>query len=367
MSSPTEVPFTPAILIDMPTVHRNINKLAAWSHKHRIGVRPHTKTHKSIAMARLQLQAGAVGLAVAKAGEAETMAEACDDILVAYPAFDPYRREHLTQLAKHKTVRVGLDSQYAAEMIAAAAHAAGVRLGVLVDIDVGLHRTGVQSAEDALHLAQFISRTKGLRFDGLMCYPGHLKQPLDQQSESLQAVSAILSNTIDLLRHSGLEATIVSGGSTPTAYQSHLVPCLTEIRPGTYIYNDMNTVSAGHCDLAECAAMLVCTVISNAVPGKFVLDAGSKTLTQDRRSIDPDTAGFGHILEYPSAKITRLTEEHGEVDVSMCDKRPNLGDRVHVIPNHICPCINLQDSVWLRNEPGAPLEAMKIDARGKLA
>src|SRR5205814_9455191 len=140
-------------------------------------------------------------------------------------------------------------------------------------------------------------------------------------------------------RRSGLEARIVSGGSTPTAYQSHHIKALTEIRPGTYIYNDMSTVSCGCCELADCAARLVCTVVSTAVPGKFVIDAGSKSLTQDRRSKDPETAGFGHIVEFPQARITRLTEEHGEVDASACDHRPKLGQRLHVTPNHLCPCV----------------------------
>jgi D-serine deaminase-like pyridoxal phosphate-dependent protein len=136
------------------------------------------------------------------------------------------------------------------------------------------------------------------------------------------------------------------------------------MRPGTYIYNDMSMVSCGQAELADCAARVVCTVVSTAVPGKFVLDAGSKTLTQDRRSKDPETAGFGHIVEYPSAVIARLTEEHGEVDARRCERRPNLGERVHVIPNHICPCVNLHTMVWCRDEAGAP-EPMPVDARGQ--
>src|SRR5436190_17907588 len=140
-----DVPYTPAIEIDMAVVRRNIAKLAAYSKEHSIAIRPHTKTHKSVEMGRLQMQAGAIGLTVAKAGEAEAMADASDDILVAYPAFDAYRRERLTELAKTKTIRVGIDSQYAAEMLGESARSGGVTIGILVDIDVGHHRTGVQS------------------------------------------------------------------------------------------------------------------------------------------------------------------------------------------------------------------------------
>ena len=132
----------------------------------------------------------------------------------------------------------------------------------------------------------------------------------------LAPISRVIDEAIGLFRRSGLKTDVVSGGSTPTAYQSHLIPALTEIRPGTYIYNDMNTVSCGYVSVDDCAVRFACTVISTAVPGKFVIDAGSKSLTQDRRCIAPDTAGFGHVVEYPEAKIVRLTEEHGEVDAT---------------------------------------------------
>jgi D-serine deaminase-like pyridoxal phosphate-dependent protein len=141
---------------------------------------------------------------------------------------------------------------------------------------------------------------------------------------------------------------------------------VNEIRPGTYIYNDMNTVSLGCVDLDDCAARLACTVISTAVPGKFVIDAGSKTLTNDRRTVDPDTAGFGHVVEFPDAKIVRLSEEHGEVELGEQSPRPpKIGQRVHVIPNHICPCVNLQSITWLRDERGE-LEPLPVDARGQV-
>jgi D-serine deaminase-like pyridoxal phosphate-dependent protein len=272
---------TPSIVIDLPTVKRNIDRLAEYGRKHNIGIRPHTKTHKSIRMAKLQLEAGAVGLTAAKVSEATTMAEAGDDLLIAYPALDAWRTEHLAQLAKTRTIRVGVDSIVAVDAIAAAACAADATVGILVDVDVGLHRTGVQSPQEALALAQHVSGVKGVRLDGIMCYPGHIKAPIPEQPPELSPVSQILAGTLDLWRRAGLEAKIVSGGSSPTAYQSHLVGQLTEMRPGTYIYNDMSMVSCGQAELADCAARVVCTVVSTAVPGKFVLDAGSKTLTQD--------------------------------------------------------------------------------------
>jgi len=364
MNTSTAIP-TPALIIDMPTVHRNIARLAEYGRKHGIAIRPHTKTHKSLKMAKLQLDAGARGLTAAKVGEAMIMSQASHDLFVAYPALDPWRREHLATLAKANSVRVGFDSSEAADWIGAAARAVGATIGALVDLDVGPHRTGVQTPADALKLAQQVSKTPGLQLEGIMCYPGHIKHPPAQVASELSPVSAMLRETIDLWRKSGLEAKVISGGSTPTAYQSHLVPEVTEIRPGTYIYNDMSTVDGGYCELSNCAARVRCTVISTAVPGKFILDAGSKTLTQDRNSAFPDRWSFGHIVEYPQATIMKLTEEHSEVNASACPNRPKVGDVVHIIPNHICPCVNLQTMVWLRDEAGR-LETMQIDARGQV-
>jgi D-serine deaminase-like pyridoxal phosphate-dependent protein len=278
---------------------------------------------------------------------------------------DAPRCRRLAKLALRKTLRVAIDTPVAADALSAAAGEMSSRLGILVDLDVGYHRTGVQSPREALKLAQSIAERPQLRLDGLFFYPGHIAAALDEQLPELAAIAALLEETLDLFARSGLPAPIVSGGSTPTAYQSHRVPRQTEIRPGTYVYNDMNTVSRGFCALEDCAARLVCTVVSDAVPGKVVHDAGSKTLTSDRNAGDAD-AGFGHVVEFPRARIVRLSEEHGEVDVSACDERPRVGQRVHVIPNHICPCVNLQDSVWLRDGAGG-LSPLAIDARGKLS
>jgi D-serine deaminase-like pyridoxal phosphate-dependent protein len=356
---------TPAVVIDLPTVQRNIARMAEYCRAHKLKLRPHTKTHKSLFMARLQLQAGAAGLTVAKAGEAAVMAEATDDILVAYPALDAARCDELARIAVGANVRIAIDSKYAADRLAEKAREHDVTFGILVDLDVGVHRTGVQTPAEAAALARHVAESKGLRLDGIMSYPGHVYGPVEKQAEAMRAVSDLLSAAIELFRRDGLAVTIVSGGSSPSAYQSHLVPQFTEIRPGTYIYNDMTQVGLAVSTLDDCAARVACTVVSNAVPGKFVMDAGSKTLTQDRNGADLQS-GFGRVVEYPDAKITRLTEEHGEVDASACDRPPKLGERVNVIPNHICPCINLHDAVWLREDNEAKLRRMPIDARGRV-
>jgi D-serine deaminase-like pyridoxal phosphate-dependent protein len=293
------------------------------------------------------------------------MSEVSDDILIAYPAIDPARTARLCRLAAHATVRVAVDSHAGAKLLAEAANRVSATLGILVDLDVGFRRTGLQTASETLKLAQYVDATPGLRLDGIFCYPGHIGLAVDQQADALQSVSDILDESLRLWEAHGLQGRIVSGGSTPTAFQSHLVPEYTEIRPGTYLYNDMNTVRGGYCTLEDCAAQIVCTVVSTAVPGQVVIDAGSKTLTSDRCA-PALSSGYGYVVEYPAAVITRLSEEHGQVDIRSCDTAPAIGERVTVIPNHICPCVNLQDAVWWRDEDGQ-LHELTIDARGQLS
>ena len=364
MHSLEEIP-TPALILDASVVRRNIQRLADYAKQSSLKIRPHTKTHKSRRVAVLQQEAGAIGLTVAKVGEAETISTAGEDLLLAYPPVDKFRAERLARLAHDRTVRAAIDSTMALAAVAEAAQHAEVTIGLLVDLDVGMGRTGLQSPQQTLALARAIESTAGVRLDGIMCYPGHIWQTAEKQEAALQAVDAKLQETIDCWSHSGLEAAIVSGGSTPTAYQSHHITHLTEIRPGTYVYNDMNTVHGTFCTLDDCAARILCTVISDAVPGQVVIDAGSKTLTSDRCLPAPQS-GHGYVLEYPLAKIVQLSEEHGQIDITACDQQPSVGERVTVIPNHICPCINLQDAVWW-HQPEGSLQLLTIDARGKLS
>jgi D-serine deaminase-like pyridoxal phosphate-dependent protein len=362
MSVPINAIPTPFLLIEESVVESNLSKVAAYASARGLCVRPHAKTHKSLLLARRQLLHGAVGLTVAKAHEAEVMSEVCDDILLAYPPVDPFRAEVAAKLARSIRMRVSLDTPEAIESLAGTARSADVRVGVLIDFDVGMGRTGVPTPARALELAQAASRCRPLRVDGLFVYPGHVWASAAEQASVLADVEAKIVETIDLFSRNGIACPIVSGGSTPTLFQSHLIPSLTEIRPGTYIFNDMNTVRGGYCSLDECAVRIVSTVISDAVSGKVLIDAGSKTLTSDRNAPNPES-GFGYVVEFPAASITRLSEEHGELDIRACDRRPRVGERVSVIPNHVCPCINLQDAVYLRHGSGE-VQRVRVDARG---
>jgi D-serine deaminase-like pyridoxal phosphate-dependent protein len=260
---------------------------------------------------------------------------------------------------------VAVDSTLAIDVIAAAAQVAGVQIGILVDLDIGFHRTGVQTATESIELAHHVAKKPSLQLHGLFAFAGHVNGKPPEQIPQLKQISNQLRETIDAWKHDGHEPRIVSGGSTPTAYNSQHVPEFTEIRPGNYIYNDSNGFRNDWCKLEDCAACVVVTVVSNAVPGKCVIDAGSKTFSSDRLALNQDKGGFGFIPEFPNAKIVRLSEEHGEVDLSECPQHPRLGQRVHVIPNHMCPCVNLQDWFWLKMDDGR-LERLPVDARGRL-
>ncbi|HEY6710635.1 MAG TPA: alanine racemase [Rubrobacter sp.] len=357
---------TPALLIDLPTVERNIRKMAEYVQSHGLDLHPHIKTHKSLSIARLQAQAGAKGLTVAKVGEAEVMSEVSDDLLVAYPLVDRARVQRIASLAKGQTVRVAVDSTTACDVIAQATSRYGSTAGILVDVDVGFHRTGLQDAKSALRIAELVERADGLRLDGIMCFPGHINSPPDQQGKRLSQIDRKLREVMDLWREHGLESRIVSGGSTPTARQSHLISALTEIRPGTYVYNDWNTVVGGQCGVGDCAASVLSTVVSEAVPGKVVVDAGSKTLTSDRNVHLGEAGGYGHVVGYLGARVVRLSEEHGEIDIEGCEGRPVVGERLRIIPNHICPAVNLQDHFWMDRGNGS-YERGRVDARGLLS
>jgi D-serine deaminase-like pyridoxal phosphate-dependent protein len=364
-ASTAEIP-TPAIVIDERKLDANIKALADYCKTHGIQLRPHAKTHKSLEVARKQIAQGFPGLTVAKVGEAEVLSEACDDFLIAYPLVDDHRTHRAAELAKKVKLTVAMDTLEAAQALSIAASRAGVTIDALVDLDVGLHRTGVASPELALELAQKMSRLSGLRLRGLFNYPGHLRTPPEKQQEELASVEAILREAMRLFSKSGLDCSVVSGGSTPTMYQSHLVRTWTEIRSGTYVYNDRTGFAGGWATLDTCAATILVTVISDAVAGKIAVDAGSKTLSQDMVNLIPKPEGNGYVIEYPNATITRLTEEHGEIDVRACDRKPKVGERINILPNHICVCINLADGAWLKREDGT-CTWLKTDARGRVS
>lgn len=351
---------TPALVVDLDIMERNLRRVADYCSAHGLKLRPHTKTHKSIQIARQQLEMGAVGLTVAKPGEAEAMLGAHPrDLLVAFPVIGTPKLRRLAAVAGLTKVTVALDSLFAAEQLSAAAVASGARFGVLVEIDVGLHRVGVQP-DEAIAPASAIAALPGLEWRGLTFYPGHIK---DQDAEKLRVLSAAVGGIVTEFRAAGLDPEIVSGGSTPALYHSHEIAGLTEIRPGTYVFNDLNTVAGGACSLDDCAASILVTVVSHAGPDRMIVDGGSKTFSSDRLS--SGGPGHGRIVEAPGASFHKMNEEHGFIDLTHAERKFAIGDKIRIIPNHICVAVNLHEySYGVRG--GIVEDAWSPEARGKL-
>ncbi|MBV8915910.1 MAG: alanine racemase [Acetobacteraceae bacterium] len=343
---------TPVPVIDLDRVEHNLAKMQAYCHGHGLRLRPHIKTHKLPAFARRQVELGACGITCQKLGEAEVMADAgLDDIFISYPLIGPAKALRLAALARRVTMSVAVDNPLALATAAEAGRAAGRPIGVFVEFDSGNKRTGVVSVDQALGLARDAAEAEGVRFEGLMTYP------------STEATAAFVAEARRRFAEAGVAIPVVSGGGTPNAWRAHEVTGLTEVRVGTYIYHDRGTVAAGAADLDECALHLHATVVSRPTEDRAVIDAGTKSLTSDL--VPPSAgAGYGLILDYPDAVIERLNEEHGMIDLSRCDRKPELGERLRIVPNHACVVSNLHDEVVI-SRADRVVDTWRVAARGK--
>ncbi len=335
---------TPAAVADLSRLAANLLRTAGYCRSHRLGYRPHTKTHKSPVIAAAQLRAGAEGLTVATLREGEVMAEVCDDLLLAYPPVGAARLARLVRLAgRVRQLSVALDSHEALGPLAAAAAGAGETIGVLVEWDAGMGRVGAQTPAEVLGLARAAAEAPFLRYDGLLFYPGQIRAQGEEGRMALALVRGRLEEVLEALARAGLTPRRVSGGSTPTLWQSHDLPMLTEVRPGTTVFNDRTTAAIGACRWEECAYSILATVVSTAVPGQAVIDAGSKALA--REELRAPGGGYGALLDRPEVPVSALSEEHGILDLGQTGWRPRVGDRVRVVPNHVCVSVNLQEEV----------------------
>ena len=352
---------TPALLIDLDIVERNIRRMQEYCDAHDMALRPHIKTHKIPALAHRQVAAGARGVTCQKIGEAEIMAAAgFSDIFITYNILGAAKLERLARLAHQATVKVTADASEVVDGLDRMAARTGVDLTVLVECDTGGERAGVQTPAQALALAQHIDAASHVRFGGLMTYP------------ILPSSGPWLREARALLDAAGLPPTVISGGGTPAAFRTHECAEINELRVGNYIYNDRTTVAQGGADLSDCAQHVLATVVSRPTTTRCILDAGSKTLTSDPvrnpRSVpsgDGAAMGHGYIVEYPEAMIYALSEEHGHTDVSACPRPPALGERVRVIANHACTVSNLFDEAYAHRD-GVVEAVWAIAARGKI-
>jgi len=334
---------TPVPIVDLDRLSFNLDRMAAYATLHGLRLRPHVKTHKSPRIAADQLRLGAVGLTCATLREAEVMAEVCDDLLLAYPPVGAARLERMARLPGHVKVSVAADDANALQALSLAAKLGRREIYVYVEADLGMHRVGVASPEKAVALAKQVRDTSSLRFAGMLFYPGHIRETVDQQSASLTQLQTDIARYVSALEDVGLPPGVVSGGSTPAAWRMHEVPGVTEVRPGTYVYNDRTTANIGACDWDDCALTVLATVVSTAVKGQAVIDAGTKALGREPLRAEGD--GYGALLDRPDIVVSRLSEEHGILDLSKTDWRPRLGDQVRIVPNHVCIVVHLFDEI----------------------
>ena len=351
--------------IDLEIVERNLDRMAARCREHGLGLRPHIKTHKTPEVARMQKDRGAIGLTVAKVGEAEVMADAgFDDLLLAYPVWGAENLRRLAALAKLKRMLLSLDSALTAHELSRAMAAQDASIGVLVEFDAGLGRCGLEPGPDCVSLAKAIQALPGLRLRGLMTYFGSVWGAEDDRRAEAERVAARVQRALTIFDEARMPLEIVSGGSTPSAPLAASIPGITEIRPGTYVYNDLNTYYQGVCALEDCAAHVLTTVVSTAVPGRAIIDAGSKTFSSDPLGSGPKS-GHGYVVEAPDAKLIKLNEEHGYLDITGSRHRFQVGEVLTVIPNHVCTCVNMHDEVFL-HRGGEAAGSWRVAARGKI-
>lgn len=341
---------TPAPYVDLDVFERDLHKLQAYLSQHHIANRPHIKTHKSVTIAQMQMAAGAVGITCQKLGEAEVMAAGgIPDIFLPYNLLGDAKLGRLADLMRQTKMSVTADSIDTVRGLGKAAQRAGQPLTVLVEFDCGMGRCGVQTPAEAAALARAIASDDHLHFGGLMTYPNRAE------------LDPFVREVRELIAKDGLVIERVSGGGTACMWQAHTHPELTEHRAGMYIFGDRGTLNSGAMALDEISFRVAATVVSRPTETRGIVDAGSKTLSSDMLGLQ----GYGLIVEYPDARIAGLSEEHGTVDFSACATKPRIGERVTIIPNHVCPVVNLFDEI-VQVRAGEVVGAWRVDARGKV-
>jgi D-serine deaminase-like pyridoxal phosphate-dependent protein len=362
--APNQQIDTPSMVVDEEILHQNIAEMASLAASMGVNLRPHIKTHKTPEISRLQLGAGAIGVTCAKIGEAEVMVDAgVEDVLLAYPIVGEIKIRRLMSLTERARMIVALDSRESAEALSDTLSAEDRVLDVYVEVDTGQRRAGALAGNDAVALALELARMPGLRLIGVMSHEGHANtQPPDTIEEVALEAGHKLVDTAEQIRHKGVDISVVSVGSTPAAAYTPTIHGVTEMRPGTYVFKDTTAFRYGIYGPDRCAARIFATVISHPAPDRCIVDAGSKTLALDMSKGHP---GHGYIIGHPAAVIDRLSEEHGVVVLPPEDERIAIGDRIEIIPNHICPSVNLMDELVIVRD-GQVIDSWRVAARGKV-
>ncbi len=355
---------TPAVLVDLDLLEQNIAAMARFAAEQGVALRPHAKTHKSPAIAHRQLEAGAVGITVAKLDEAESMLDAgIDDIFIAYQIVGKRKIKRLLEVSQRGRVASAVDSLPAASALSEAAVRAGRALDVLIEVDTGLRRCGLPPGEPVVRFAQSLVQLPGLRLVGIFTHAGHVYgASTPRQVETIGvAEGEVMVETATMMRDVGLDVPIVSIGSTPTVRFGGRVDGVTEIRPGNYVFYDRMQVALGAATVDTCALTVLATVISRPTSARAVIDAGSKVFSSDRGAHGgAGIEGYGEVCGQ-AAIVARLSEEHGVLDLRGAEL--HVGDRVQVLPNHACAVVGLaRRLLGVRN--GVVEEVLALPSRG---
>ena len=365
IGQPIDVLDTPALVLDRRVVEANIARTVEIAQAAGARLRPHIKTHRMLAVAQLQIAAGAQGICCAKTGEAEVFADGgIDDIFIANQVVGAAKMRRLLALAERVRLAVGVDHPDQIELLSQAFRGADP-LDLSIEIDVGQRRTGVVEPREAVALAQRILDAPGLALRGVYTHEGHDYAARDDADLAVIADQAQrqMLDAAQAIRDATGAACEVSMGSTPSLFARKFHAGIDELRPGTAVFNDGSHANfLGHTDW--CAATVLATVVNRPAPDRAVVDAGAKALTSDRRGPSIlENSGFGMVVGRPEATIVSLSDEHGVLSVPDADAYA-IGEVIQIIPNHICPCVNLYDHAFVARD-GIVREVWEVSARGQ--
>lgn len=351
---------TPALLIDLSAMERNIFRMARYFQGKRACLRPHIKTHKTPIIAHKQMEAGAKGITCQKLGEAEAMVAAgIRDVLISNQVVGKAKIERLVNLVRHGDITVAVDDPINVEELSEAALRKGVKLNVLVEVNVGMNRCGVEPGRPALRLAQKVVESKGLNFRGLMGYEGHCVfiEDFEKRRAECQKANELLVGTKNTIEDAGIDVDVVSAGGTGTYNITGENPDITEVQAGSYVTMDTKYRSVeGIGDTFECALTVLTTVLSKPTESRAVVDAGMKAMTMEFGTPQPkDVEGI---------ELISLSEEHGKLRLDAPSREIKVGEKLEFIPSHGCTTINLHDKFYgVRN--GEVEAVWEIAARGR--
>lgn len=358
---------TPALIVDLDVMQQNIKQMQEKANKFGVNLRPHTKTHRTPAIAHMQVKAGAQGITVAKVGEAEVMAGAgLDDIFIANQIYGKQKLERLREIAKKVRISVGVDNTEQVLALSETFSGEEKAIELLIEVETGEKRSGLLPGSELVSLAKFIANTPNVKLKGIFSHEGHtygaatIKEckVLFKKSQEDTLLAA------KLIREAGLELETISIGATPSLLHGEILAGITEIRPGTYILMDAAQGQAlGNYD--KCAITVLGTVVSKPTSERVVLDTGVKALTAFTREQGIcNTPGYGLVKGFGNLRLSKLYDEHGLINDAEANKKLNIGDKVEIIPNHVCPTCNLYDKIYLIKEKEV-IDELPILCRGK--